>query len=1059
MKTSKQRPSFSCSPATRTGEILCRAGAFGFQSLGMLQGAISMSIGSEQFGSFHMVAFLRKREAFRIFLRLILPIVLVLACPLHNLSQGSQAESASAKSLSTGSKDNQEVSPAKLYEAVSAYIDGFHKKAPGDSKEQTRVRKEQRRGTSQKGKDSAPQRALTVEEDLARARMQRHEWDLASESLEKALKAATYVAAADETSKLKELLRAVRSNADKSGEEKPPTPGEVINSIGMRLVLIPAGSFTMGSSDAEIRRIQNDWNVQESLIQPEGPAHKVRLTRPFFLGKYDVTVGQFKRFVQESGHRTVAEKQGWGWVYDDSKKHWVKKSGASWQNAGAETRDDHPVSLICHEDAEAFCVWLSKKEQRQYLLPTEAQWEYAARGGKEGERYAWGSEYPDGRRLNIADRNSPVPWADRVLDDGHARLSPIGSYEPNGFWLYDMLGNVWQLCSDLYDPKAYEEAKSGAAVDPTGPRRGKKRVARGGCWAFGAGIARNAFRFGLEPDTCTDMSGFRVTVLAGPHDAAERQAGQQSREEVLWQNGQIEPLLDRVKSLVSAGRRLEARRLLERVTSTASTDTSSAGDSGGLVKRTLEALVDVTQDKSLESFTNSLGMKMIRIPAGSFVMGSSEADISWAMGTLAQGQPVTLENEYPFHKVRISRPFFMAATEVNVAQFRAFADETGYVTDAEDEKGGQVFNTETNQFERKEGTTWKSPGWTISSDQPVAAVSYNDAQAFVEWLTAKEKLPYKLPTEAQWEYAARGGIPMAQFPWGDALPDGRRANYADKNTDFAWRDRTADDGHKYVAPVGSYEPNGYGLYDMAGNVLEWVRDYYSEDYYRFSPEVDPEGPGHGENRVMKGGEWTFGPVNLRCAFRGWARPDMAFYNGGFRVIVDTGSPQRVFHFSDDFLTKTWVPGPDQRAVASAVAKEKDRQSKVASVSQGTSSKTLSIPIAVPVSGIVILDLTPKSDAKKAGMVRGDVIIEYDGARDLTTEKFLALTARTKKDKTHPIVVFVRDGYEYSLRLPSGSLGISVMDTTVKGPFKRPEPRQDRTPPGDKDQKSQPKDWT
>jgi S1-C subfamily serine protease len=142
-----------------------------------------------------------------------------------------------------------------------------------------------------------------------------------------------------------------------------------------------------------------------------------------------------------------------------------------------------------------------------------------------------------------------------------------------------------------------------------------------------------------------------------------------------------------------------------------------------------------------------------------------------------------------------------------------------------------------------------------------------------------------------------------------------------------------------------------------------------------------------------------------------------------------------------------------------VAKEKDRQSKVASVNQGTSSKTLSIPIAVPVSGIVLLDMTPKSDAKKAGMVRGDVIIEYDGARDLTTEKFLALTAKTKKEKTHPIVVFVRDGYEYSLRLPSGSLGISVMDTTVKGPFKKPEPRQDKTPPGDKDQKAHPKDWT
>ncbi len=157
---------------------------------------------------------------------------------------------------------------------------------------------------------------------------------------------------------------------------------------------------------------------------------------------------------------------------------------------------------------------------------------------------------------------------------------------------------------------------------------------------------------------------------------------------------------------------------------------------------------------------------MVRIPAGSFVMGSSEADIAWAMTTLAQGQPVSLENEHPFHKVRISRPFWMAATEVTVGQFKAFVNDTGYVTDAEDEKGGQVFNSQTNRFEKKDGSSWKNPGWKIADDQPVAMVSYNDAQAFTEWLTAKEKLPYKLPTEAQWEYAACGGLPMAQFPWG-----------------------------------------------------------------------------------------------------------------------------------------------------------------------------------------------------------------------------------------------------------------------------------------------------
>jgi formylglycine-generating enzyme required for sulfatase activity len=970
---------------------------------------------------------------------------------------GAQAESRSPRTAQAVAGAVPETSSSKLLEAVSGYLEGLHGRTPDAVKDMRRSPREQRRGPAgYESRDSKPQRLLQLDEKLSRTRIQRQEWDLAVNSLQRALQVAVVAAPADETARLKELLQGASQQASR-GPERPPSAGEVTNSIGMRLVGIRQGTFVMGSSEAEIRRIQNEWNVQESLIQPEGPSHNVKISRPFLLGKYEVTVGQFKRFVQETGYRTVAEKQGWAWVYDNSKKHWAKKSGAYWKNTGAETYDDSPVTLICHEDAEAFCQWLSKREQRQYYLPSEAQWEYAARAGKNGERYAWGNDYPDGRKLNIADRHCVVPWADRTVDDGYGTVAPVGSYDPNDFRLYDMLGNVWELCSDVYDAKAYDQFKSGVAADPVVTGRGKKRAVRGGSWAFGPGIARNAFRFGIEADTCTDMSGFRIAASLAPDEADMIQVDTQSREENVQDPHQVEQLLSRVKSLVATGRRLQARRLVDKIPASGAKQSVSAEDANLFVREVLDALIDVTKDKSLESFKNSLGMNMVRIPAGSFPMGSSEADISWAMGTLAQGQPVNLENEFPVHKVRISRPFFIASTEVTVAQFREFVNETGYVTDAEDEKGGQVFNTETNQFERKAGTTWKNPGWTVSADQPVTVISYNDAQAFVEWLAAKEKLPYKLPTEAQWEYACRGGLCMAQFPWGDTLPDGRRANYADKNTDFQWRDRTADDGYKYVAPVGSYEPNGYGLYDMAGNVLEWCRDYYGEDYYRSTPEIDPEGPGHGENRVMKGGEWTFGPVNLRCSFRGWSRSDLAFYNSGFRVAIELGSPQRSFYFADDFLTKAWIPGSDQRFVEGAVSKEKDRQKNAASAERSRAAKPGETPASTPVRGVMVLDLSPKSDARKAGMTKGDVIIEYGGIRDLTAEKFLELTARTKREKTHPIVVFVREGYEYSVRAAPGSLGISVIDTVVTGPFKKPEPRQERLPEDDKEKKAL--DWT
>jgi hypothetical protein len=302
---------------------------------------------------------------------------------------------------------------------------------------------------------------------------------------------------------------------------------------------------------------------------------------------------------------------------------------------------------------------------------------------------------------------------------------------------------------------------------------------------------------------------------------------------------------------------------------------------------------------------------------------------------------------------------------------------------------------------------------------------------------------------------------MAQFPWGDALPDGHKANYADRNVEFEWRDRFADDGYETVSPVGNYEANGFGLYDMAGNVLEWVRDYYGEDYYRMTPEVDPEGPGQGENRVTKGGEWTFGPVNMRCAFRGWSRPDMAFYNTGFRVAIDFANTRRVFHFTQNFLTNEWVPGPDQRDVAQAVAKEQERRKKAAQATKSTKTpKKPAIVVRPAITGVKIFDFSPRSDGRKADMEVGDVIIEYDGVRELSAQKFFALCGRSKKERTRPVVVFIRDGYEHSVRTAPGFLGISVINTRIRGPFKKPKtPRRRRRRDDDRDRGSKRLDWT
>lgn len=956
----------------------------------------------------------------------------------------------------------QEPSESKLFESINSYLDGMRGGPVNGRNPKPKEGNYQRRSPDlivlADENIEVQKRYLFKEEGISRRREQNLEWELASISLQRALQMASAVSDSSKIEAISKKISEIKSKQSSKMTEEQAAGPDKRNSIGMTLVTIPAGTFQMGSSSAEVRRVRSEWNIQESLLEPETPGHKVRITQPYLIGKYEVTVGQFRKFVAETNYKTVAESQGWAWSYDLDKKKWVKKSGASWRSTGEKPWDDLPVTFITHKDAQAFCEWLSAKESRKYYLPTEAQWEYAARGGISEMRFTWGDEVPSSSQLNIADKSSPFPWADRTMNDGYATAAPVGCFDPNGFNLYDMAGNAWELCADAYDAKIFKDKADSTLFDPTGPKSGKKSVVRGGNWAFGPEIARNSFRFGLETNLCLDLCGFRVVAELKPdeHEKKKNQIQTNFVSPITDQN--LGNLLSEVKRLTQSGKRHTARTLIDSIKIDSNDDQLCLKDSQIFVRNTLETLLDLTVDQSIQSFTNTYGMKMIRIPAGSFVMGSSEADIAWAMTVLAQGRPINLENEYPFHKVRISKQFYMSETEITVKQFKAFVDDTGYVTDAEEENGGQIFNPTENRFEKRDGSSWRNPGWDISANQPVTMVSYNDAQAFVEWLSAKEKLPYKLPTEAQWEYAARGKLQMAQFPWGDALPDGDKANYADKNTDFEWRDRDADDGFKYVAPVGTYKLNGFGLYDMAGNVLEWVRDYYGEDYYKFSPEIDPEGPGHGEFRVMKGGEWTFGPVNLRCAFRGWSRPDLAVYNGGFRVVIDFTQNIRPSYFSEDFLTKDWAPTADYKEVAQAIAKEELRSVKVRADKTKSSTWRLNLAQEPPVlKGVLILDFSPKSDAKKAGLSKGDIIISYDGVMDLTSEKLISLTGRSKKDKSRPEIRFVRDGREYSVRALPGFLGISVMDTSTKKPERLPDSDPKMQP--DKDQKNKKLNWT
>ena len=292
------------------------------------------------------------------------------------------------------------------------------------------------------------------------------------------------------------------------------------NTVSLRLVLIPAGKFLMGSPGAERDRSSDE--VQ----------HEVTISKPFYMGVTPVTVNQFAAFVKDSGYRTDAEKEGRsegiecksGKLITYKQRPKMKNGrrspprkfeGLSWRDPGYDQKGDHPVVQVSWNDASAFCDWLSKRSGKVIALPTEAQWEYACRAGTR-TAYPWGEDPADGQGwANIADQslkrmlpadpeNAYFGW-----DDGFVFTSPVGSFKANAFGLYDIIGNVAQWCHDRYGDIGTE-----AVTDPTGTNVGNARVVRGASWNnYGLGGCRSAIRSArFAPDYRNERYGFRIAV-------------------------------------------------------------------------------------------------------------------------------------------------------------------------------------------------------------------------------------------------------------------------------------------------------------------------------------------------------------------------------------------------------------------------------------------------------------------------------------------------------------------------------------------------------------------
>jgi formylglycine-generating enzyme len=288
---------------------------------------------------------------------------------------------------------------------------------------------------------------------------------------------------------------------------------------------------------------------------------------------------------------------------------------------------------------------------------------------------------------------------------------------------------------------------------------------------------------------------------------------------------------------------------------------------------------------------NVIGMKLVLIPAGEFLMGSPEPATEIAKTFAAYGHPAEeFHDEFPRHKVRITRPFYLGVYEVTIGQFRRFSEATHYKTEAEiDGQGGWGFNPSTRRCEgRRPQFTWRSPGFPQTDDHPVLNVTWNDAVAFCRWLTEKDGHRYRLPTEAQWEYAARAGVTTRYLHGNDPRDFRKLAKVADdRGRDHfpAVQNLVIPEGSRdpFTTPVGRFAPNAFGLYDIQGNAWEWCADWYGEDYYAHSPVDDPPGPTTGDRHVRRGGAWNSFPLWLRLSFRNYNTPVSRCVNLGFRV--------------------------------------------------------------------------------------------------------------------------------------------------------------------------------
>ena len=508
---------------------------------------------------------------------------------------------------------------------------------------------------------------------------------------------------------------------EQGGNEPAPDPITnvkviTVNGVSFKMIKVEAGTFTMGAT-AE----------QTGAYDTEKPAHQVTLTKDYYMGETEVT--------QALWYAVMGQKPT-----SDGDYQWTRYLGLG---------DNYPAYNISWNDCQEFITKLNQLTGLKFRLPTEAEWEYAARGGNKATTQTLYSG-----SNTIGD----VAW----YDDGNSSSSAqiVAGKKANALGLYDMSGNLFEWCNDWYG-----SYNSSPQTDPTGPSSGSDRVLlRGGSWYNSATICRVAYRHTSSVTIRTCNSGMRL-VLVEPLPEPE-------------------PKPEETKAVTA----------------------------------------------------NGVTFKMIKVEAGTFTMGATAE------------QTGAYSDESPTHQVTLTKDYYMGETEVTQALWYAVM----------------------GQKTTSDGVQWSSE-YGLGDNYPAYDISWNDCQEFITKLNQLTGLTFRLPTEAEWEYAARGGNKATT-----------QTLYSGSNTigDVAWYDGNSSLSTQIVA---GKKANALGLYDMSGNLLEWCNDWYGS--YSSGAQTDPTGPSSGSYRVLRGGCWYSIATGCRVAYRSDSSVASRGYNFGMRLAL------------------------------------------------------------------------------------------------------------------------------------------------------------------------------